>query len=79
MDAYKLKKEIPGLPAGTVFVHDPYDQVKGSIGAGCLKNAWKSGDCQGGWCAGTHVFPGQLAEDSEWFEKIDNNPMYYCD
>jgi hypothetical protein len=75
MKAYKLLKDIPGLPAGTIFLHDKKDRVKGSISAGCLKNAWDFGNCQGRghwWCASTHVFPGQLADDREWFKPIKN-------
>lgn len=76
MKAYKLLKDIPGLKAGAVFLHDKADQKKGSIGYGCLKLAWKNHNCQGGWCAETHIFPGQLAKDTEWFIKIKNNKVY---
>lgn len=72
MKAYRLLKNIPGLNAGVVFLHDKEDNIKGSIGYGCLKNAWDAGSCQGGWVAGTHVFPGQLADDREWFMPIEN-------
>ena len=72
MNAYKLVKDIPGLKAGTIFLHDKNDNIKGSIGCGCLKNAWVNGNCQGGWCAETHVFPGQLIDDPEWFKSIKN-------
>lgn len=75
MDAYKLLKPIPGLGAGAVFVHDKEDSNKGSIGEGCLKLAWDNGNCQQGWCAETHVFPGQLAKDREWFAPINNEPQ----
>lgn len=72
MKAYRLLKNIPGLKAGVVFLHDKKDRVKGSVGCGCLKLAWDNGNCQDGWCAETHVFPGQLAEDREWFIPIVN-------
>lgn len=76
LPAYKLLKDIPGLPAGTIFLYDEDDNNKGSIGAGCLKNAWFKNNCQAGWCAETHVFPGQLIKDEEWFEKIINDGSY---
>ncbi len=77
MKAYKLLKDIPGLPAGTVFLHDKKDHVRGNISHGCLKNAWNYGNCQGNayighWCANTHVFPGQLAYDRKWFKPVTN-------
>jgi hypothetical protein len=84
MDAYILLKDMPRLDAGTVFVHDKDDHEKGSIGCGCLKNAWDNGNCQHGksgqnaWCAGTHILPGQLAEDRDWFEPFDNDGRYYA-
>jgi len=77
MKAYKLLKEMPGLNAGAVFVHDESDQEKGSIGHGCLKLAWKAGGTQDGWCGETHVLPGQLAKNREWFTEIENKPTYY--
>ena len=71
--------EIPGLPAGVVFIHDENDHIKGSIACGCLKLAWRKGDCQGSelerWCAKTHIFPDQLIDDKRWF-KPTRNPYY---
>jgi len=85
MKAYKLLRDVPGLPAGSIFLHDKKDSTKGSIGCGCLKNAWKDGNCQPctdnddhvGWCAETHVFPGQLAKDKNWFKRIKNKKKQY--
>jgi hypothetical protein len=82
LDAYRLRKPIPGLPAGVVFLHDPNDSLRGSIALGCLKLAWKKGNCQRiaselGWCGSTFVFPGQLTQDDEWFEKIDNDGEFH--
>lgn len=86
MKAYKLLKDISGARAGTIFIHDKKDKIKGSIGCGCLKLAWNNHDCQGndddtyfytGWCAETIVFPGQLADDKEWFIKIKNKKKKY--
>ena len=76
MKAYKLLKDVPGLEAGAVFLHDKKDSVKGSIGYGCLKLAWDSGACQMNWCAETYIFPGQLIDDKEWFVKIKNKKRY---
>lgn len=77
MKAYKLLKAMPGLDAGTVFLHDDEDQHKGSVGHGCLKNAWRAGSTQSGYCAETHILPGQMASDKEWFLETDNKPMYH--
>ena len=81
MKAYKLLKDIPGMDAGAVFLHDEHDHKKGSVGCGCLKNAWNAGDTQGNkehqWVAGTHVFPGQLADDREWFKPIKNKKVEF--
>jgi len=72
MKAYKLLKDVPGLRAGVVFVHDEHDAINGSPACGCLKLAWDDGSCQDGWCAETHIFPGQLINDKNWFVKIKN-------
>lgn len=81
MKAYKLLKDIPGAGAGTVFIHDKKDSIKGSIGWGCLKLAWDDGNVQWeSYChyvAETIVFPGQLVEDKEWFVKIKNKKKKY--
>lgn len=81
MKAYKLLKNIPGMNAGAIFLHDKKDNIKGSIGVGCLKNAWVNGDCQGTkhdqWCAATHVFPGQLADDRKWFKPVKTEKVKY--
>jgi len=74
--AYRLLKDIPGLQAGAVFIHDKSDHYRGNIGYGCLKLAWHLHNCQQDWCAETHVFPGQLANDKEWFKPIKNNGEY---
>jgi hypothetical protein len=67
---FKLLRDIPGLKAGAIFYYDPNDSIRGSIGLGCLKLAWRKGDCQQSWCADTFIFPGQLADNSKWFKKI---------
>jgi hypothetical protein len=75
--AYRLLKDIPGCEAGTVFLYDRQDSIKGSIGLGCLKNAWIKGGVQGRFCAETHVFPGQMKDDHEWFQSMDNDGSYH--
>lgn len=65
------------MRAGAIFLHDKNDHIKGSIGYGCLKNAWVNGDCQDSWCAATHVFPGQLAEDKKWFKPVKVKKLKY--
>ncbi len=81
MKAYKLLKDIPGVDAGAVFIHDKKDSNKGNVGHGCLKLAWKNGSCQGNnrnyWVAETHIFPGQLIRDEEWFIKIEDKKKKY--
>jgi hypothetical protein len=72
MKAYILLKQIPGLDSGAVFIHDEKDDVNGSSAYGCLKLAWDRGNCQQGWCGGTFIFPGQLANDRNWFKEIEN-------
>lgn len=71
---YKLKKDLPNLKAGVIFEHRPYDNShpdRGNPGYGCLILEWLNGNCQGGWCGETYVFPGQLANNTEWFEPIE--------
>jgi hypothetical protein len=80
LQAYELLIDIPGAKAGTVFCYDPEDSVKGSIGFGCLKLAWKHGNVQHpfcDFCAETHVFPGQMIKEKEWFEHIHNDGRYH--
>lgn len=71
---YRLIKDLPDLPAGVIFTHIEYSNKRenvGNIGCGALVLAWKNGSCQGGWCGGTYIFPGQLAKNKDWFERID--------
>jgi hypothetical protein len=77
MKAYRLLKAVPGLEAGAVFLHDKKDRNKGSIGCGCLKLAWEDNNCQQNWCAETHIFPGQLIDDTKWFRRIKNKRKRY--
>jgi hypothetical protein len=66
---YRLKREMPGLPAGVIFEHRDYNPNapdRGNPGCGCMILAWTpSGNCQ------TFIMPGQLADDRDWFEPID--------
>lgn len=77
LPAYRLKKDMPMLGAGSVFVHDIEDSDKGSWAHGCLKLAWYKHSCQRvsnqyAWVAETHVLPGQCINNTEWFEEIPN-------
>lgn len=77
--AYRLKKPIPGCAAGTIFIHDPDDAVRGSLAHGCLKLAWDRGNCQlaaSSWCGHTFSFPAPLKDDAEWFEQVENESRY---
>ena len=69
---YKLLIDIGRVKAGTVFYYDPYDDVRGSIAAGCLKLAWTSrGDCQAGLCADSIVFHASMKEDTSLFKRVE--------
>lgn len=46
---YKLKKNMPGLPAGVIFEHRSFDKDhpdRGNIGCGAMVLAWVDGNCQ---------------------------------
>jgi hypothetical protein len=69
----RLKKDLPDLKAGVIFEHRKYDKKypdRGNIGCGVLILGWIDGNCQGGWCGETYIFPGQLAKNREWFEPV---------
>lgn len=69
-DYYRLTKPFGMLPAGTIFVHDPDDNMYGSLARGCLKNCWTpDGNCYGSLCGGT-VFLHYDFVDTDWFEKV---------
>jgi enamine deaminase RidA (YjgF/YER057c/UK114 family) len=72
---YRLKREMPELPAGVIFEHRDYDPKfpdRGNRGCGCMILAWgPNGNCQAGWCGETFIMPGQLADDRDWFEPVD--------
>jgi hypothetical protein len=71
MDKYMLLKDMPGLKAGAIFVHDTEDCIRGSFGDGCLKLAWINGDCQQGFCADTFSLHASVRRNEEWFKKIE--------
>ena len=74
MKKYKLLRDLPELSKGVVFEHRPYDSKypdRGNPENGCLILGWVDGNCQGGWCGETYIFPGQLADNRDWFEPID--------
>jgi hypothetical protein len=77
MDEYILQKDIPGVKAGAIFVHDKEDKIYGSIMGGCLKLAWDNGNAPiqtenhyyAGLAGGTIIFHASVIEDKEWFVK----------
>ena len=71
---YRLKREMPGLPAGVIFEHRDYDwklQDCGNPGCGALVLAWINGNCQANWAGESFWLPGQVAQDREWFEPCE--------
>jgi hypothetical protein len=81
---YRLKRELPQLPAGVIFEHRPYSVLPysvlepgnpgnpGSPACGAMV-LYDEGHSQGGWCGETYWLPGQLADDREWFEPVGEN------
>lgn len=68
---YKLRIDIGRVKAGTIFYYDPYDDIRGSIAAGCLKLAWTSeGNYQCGLCGDTVVFHASMREDTSLFKRV---------
>ena len=73
-DYYRLTKDFGLLKAGTIFFHDPDDDVYGSIAEGCLKNCYTpDGDCFEGngcsLCGGSVILHYRFIK-TDWFEKI---------
>tara|TARA_R110000851_G_C12626265_1_gene517231 strand:- start:120 stop:431 length:312 start_codon:yes stop_codon:yes gene_type:complete len=67
---YKLLKDLPCLKKGAIFEHRVYDKNfpdRGNYGCGVLILAWINGMCQEQWCGETFIFPGQLADNKDWF------------
>lgn len=70
-DYYRLTKDFGILKAGTIFYHDPDDNVYGSTANGCLKNCWMAdGNCQSNICGGTVILHYDFV-NTDWFEKTD--------
>lgn len=67
---YVLEKDMPQLAAGTIFELREPTEERGSTACGFLTNIWVNGNCQSGWAAETHVLPGQLCDDREWFTPV---------
>ena len=64
-DYYRLTKPFGMLPVGTIFVHDPDDNMYGSPAQGCLKNCWApDGSCYGGLCGGLCSFIMTLSKQT---------------
>lgn len=71
-DYYRLTCDIGDmLSKGTIFVHDPADDIYGSAAEGCLKMCWTpDGSCYNSLCAGTVIFHASFMK-SDLFEKVD--------
>ncbi len=74
---FVLNKDIPGFEVGTIFQKRVHDKERdlGNPMNGYLTNIWIEGDCQDskdyiGWAGETHIFPGQLSENEEWFTPV---------
>ncbi len=70
---YALVKDLPGLEKGVIFEHrefDPNYPDRGNRGCGVMILGWLNDNCQSGWCGETFIFPGQLADNREWFEPV---------
>lgn len=69
-DYYKLTKSIGMdkhgeylLPEGSIFYHDKNDDVRGSVGDGCLKLCWTpDGNCYGWICGDCMAFHASFKE-----------------
>lgn len=73
MKKYILQRDMPGIRAGTIFVHDTEDTIRGSIAEGCLKLAWtKEGNCQlDGYVADSFVLHAKVRKDPKWFKPVE--------
>ena len=79
---YILKKELPNLKAGVIFEHREWDKripERGNPGSGVMILGWIDGMCQDSWCGETYMFPGQLAGNEEWFEKVHDERSLIID
>lgn len=74
MKAYRLKKKLPELPRDCVFVFDNCKTGLGGSITGVLILAWDNGNCQGGWCGGAYILPGQIRHNPKYFDEIINPP-----
>ena len=68
--AFRLKRDLPLLPKGVIFV---VNNEKFPIGAYL---AWDNGNCQANWCGGAFRLPYRVLE-SGWFEEIVNDGRYF--
>ena len=70
---YRLTKDFGLLKAGTIFYHDPDDNIYGSIANGCLKLCWTpDGNCYSGLCGGTVILHYNFVY-TDCFELINRN------
>lgn len=77
--AYRLQKDMPEAPAGTIFVLVPSKVIGKQSRIEWLTNSWVRGNCQSmgkqQWVAGVIVLP-DTAVNTIWFERIINNGEY---
>jgi len=67
---FVLEQDMPELSKGTIFeLREPTGE-RGSIACGFLTNIWVNGNVQDGWVAETHMVPGQLSKNREWFAPV---------
>lgn len=77
-DYYLLKKDIGHFKAGAIFVHDPDDNVYGSIANGCLKLCWTpEGGCYNMLAANTIILHTWFTEDEDLFEHIGTDVLKF--
>jgi hypothetical protein len=69
-DYYELLVKFGKLEKGAIFVHDPDDNMYGSLSRGCLKLCWTpDGNCYSGLCANTVFLHYAFVEDASAFDK----------
>lgn len=71
-DYYELVKDFGSLKKGAIFVHDPKDDMYGSLAQGCLKLCWTAdGNCFSGLCANTVFLHFRFSTD-DIFKKVQS-------
>ncbi len=73
---YVLEKDLPQLKAGVIFELREATEEIGSPTCGYMTNIWVNHDAQDGWAEGTHILPGQLSKDREWFTPVREHKQH---